>query len=710
MKLNRRCAFSVVWGVVLAMVPAWAETISVKVVGPDAAPINNAQVNLLSLRGDEQQQGVTDAAGKASFELSAAPALAKLTARVAVHAPGYAVNGVTLVAGKKERTISLEKGKSVSGVVTDAGGKPVAGANVQLRYVMGKNFVWLQSLPIQTTYSASTDANGEWTLHDIPTTGTAQFELNDPAYVRVTCELSLNPGSVAPPLIARPGANLTGRAVDEAGRPVAGIRISAQGQNGSYGWAESTTDADGRYKLTGLGSGAYNVTPDQKEDSALTAAAIEGAKAREGHTVALADLVLTPGALIQGTVVDDESGEPIPGIHIGAHGPHRPRSSAAVDVAYTGADGKYSMRVPPGKNFPYVMGINSEHLYPENSSPSKLMEIELAKGETKTLNFRLKRALVLSGTAIDEAGRPVADAQIMAGSDWRHSVKTDAAGAWRIPGLEPGTVDLQVSDGWQLPQPVQAQLPAKGPITLRLRKIPAVRLQGVVVNVEGAPVTGATVELFAAGRPSFEAEQVTVTDAEGRFVFENIHINLAPTIEVKKTGYRFVSGGEVKRETQTTAVSGAMVPNLTAPFLANTVVLAALSQTATGRVVNPDGKPVAGARVAIAGTDKNITTDTEGKFTLSGLPEGDLVLLAAAESGFVRTRVSPARNTTNSVVLPDLVLAPVKTPQSDVARAVQILQRVKQDAMGTTFLSDGELHLTIAAYDPHAALELAADR
>ncbi len=51
----------------------------------------------------------------------------------------------------------------------------------------------------------------------------------------------------------------------------------------------------------------------------------------------------------------------------------------------------------------------------------------------------------------------------------------------------------------------------------------------------------------------------------------------------------------------------------------------AQSQTVKGTVVDKTGEPVIGATVQVKGTKIAVVTDLDGRFTLSGIPEGSIV-------------------------------------------------------------------------------------
>ena len=163
-------------------------------------------------------------------------------------------------------------------------------------------------------------------------------------------------------------------------------------------WAEDISHADGSYRLTGLQAAPYNVAV---EDPSLqwVAAADQGVAATEGQTVTAPDLVLTPGALVEGTVVDTRSGKPLLGVFVGSLGPFRPRTSAMMLAAAADRDGRFRLRVAPGENRIYVDvsgGTGApDRLYPAGEPPG--VPVTLNEGETKAVTLRVDREVLEEG-------------------------------------------------------------------------------------------------------------------------------------------------------------------------------------------------------------------------------------------------------------------------------------------------------------------------
>ena len=80
-----------------------------------------------------------------------------------------------------------------------------------------------------------------------------------------------------------------------------------------------------------------------------------------GQAAKAADLRLVKGGFIKGRVVDDK-GKPVSfsqgqRITIGVYGPARPKSGSAIEGVYADAKGEFRIRVPAGRNYPYLSSI-----------------------------------------------------------------------------------------------------------------------------------------------------------------------------------------------------------------------------------------------------------------------------------------------------------------------------------------------------------------
>ncbi len=206
---------------------------------------------------------------------------------------------------------------------------------------------------------------------------------------------------------------LTGKARYANGKPAGGVRVAAQVQNvrelmtilmaqKSKPSAEKVTEInknmtwtkpDGTYALAVGADLRYNVMvlPNNiaraGEDDGWVAAAAEGMSGHKNQRITVPDLVLEHGAFVTGTVTDVTS-KPMSNAYVGSYGPARPSTSAESTIgntyAVTDTDGKYRLRIAPGRNEVFVIN-NQDGAF-----------VTVAAGQTKVVDFH---ALPLSVAA-----------------------------------------------------------------------------------------------------------------------------------------------------------------------------------------------------------------------------------------------------------------------------------------------------------------------
>ena len=685
--------------IAMSLSTAGAVTVVGKVVGPDGKPVAGAQVVVdVGFRMKNVVVLKTDQSGRFTADLHPPAHWPEIAGRACVYAPGLAIAGGALKR-KGETLIRLERAGQIRGRVTDEEGRPVAGAIVRFRgsFFADHRGGALVPKPLEAQFTAKAAQDGGWTIRDVPTSGTGLVMLDDPRFAHVQQQVVLQPKvAEAPPLVARPGATIAGRVVFENGKPAKGIYVFAQGTEprASMGWSEDTTSPDGSYRLSSLEAGVFNVMADEAS-GAWVAAADEGVTVQPGQTVKAADIVLTAGAMVTGTVTDEETGKALEGVYVGSHGPHRPRSSAAIIGAESDKQGRYRLRVAPGKSYIYISGPPRGYVRAEQG-----VDVKVGKGQTRTLNFRLSKGLTLSGVAVDSEGKPAAGARLALTMQARRIYAgenegiVDTTGHFVIPGLVAGKADLLGRGEWEVVQPKEVQIPASKPVKVILRKARLMTLTGRVVSPTGKPVPGALVTVQVGtslgGGMSTVRPHNLVSDAKGRFSLSGIRPDDKVSVSAEKTGYRHVSGGEVTRKAGSIEVSD--------------IVLAPLGAKIEGRVFDSRGSPVAGAKVMSPDGDPNVqvVTDSDGRFVLESLAEGEVRLVAAYghDSGDWRGQADGPPVAIN--------LTPVKPlPGEDVERGYAILEEIWKDSEGTNYYARGHVPTELAPYAPDLALRLA---
>ena len=249
-----------------APVPVPVVTVTATIVGPDGKPVTGTPVFLMKptdLLGAVSETK-TDALGHISFE-------APRSLLVVPSAP-LGIGGATFSGKDSKVTLRLASVGTISGRVTDAAVKPVAGVSVgpeslTLAGPDGMNYLPLPDALTEKLRTISR-ADGSFAIAGLPSgSGSVTVALQDARFVgsRATFPLQNPVGGTtsakAPdPLVALPGALLTGRVINAVtGKPAENIRVMAQGVGIQDGFSQARTATDGTYRLIGLPEGRFNV-------------------------------------------------------------------------------------------------------------------------------------------------------------------------------------------------------------------------------------------------------------------------------------------------------------------------------------------------------------------------------------------------------------------------------------------------------------------
>ncbi len=184
--------------------------------------------------------------------------------------------------------------------------------------------------------------------------------------------------------------------------------------------------------------------------------------------------------------------------------------------------------------------------------PSDLL-LKARKAETI-----LDEGLALEGKVVDDRGRPLAGAKVGLGADRQiaqrefPSVATDAEGRFRFGHVPPDTQTVTAQSPGRSPELADVVVaPGMEPVEFRLG--PGHRLRGRVVNPQGKPLDGVTVQAMNwKGRASLDWK--TQTDAEGRFTWDS-----APAepvfLTLTRPGYAMLGQREFRADKGETTVT-----------------------------------------------------------------------------------------------------------------------------------------------------------
>lgn len=313
-----------------------------------------------------EQETVADADGK--FAIDSLPLREKETRLwLVVKKPGFASKISYLRSDHKGAlgiTLKSELA-SLSGVITDRAGMPVAGAVVTTQS---------PNHPMAGVHTATTDEKGRFSIDDLspwdvketesfdPKTGVGtvmtshSFWVSHPNYPRTRGEYTSVPQQVE--LQLDPPAIVEGTVFDlVTGQPMPGVEVQAQGI-AEGGWYTTHADDEGKYQLRMIAD-HYNIWAVAPERMPL---AVKALKAAAGQRVTAKDIRMMRGGYVEGRVLDANK-QPLDGtlegLYVAHYGPARPKAGAGVTATPVGADGTFRLHVAPGRNYIYLMGGDS---------------------------------------------------------------------------------------------------------------------------------------------------------------------------------------------------------------------------------------------------------------------------------------------------------------------------------------------------------------
>ena len=229
------------------------------------------------------------------------------------------------------------------------------------------------------------------------------------------------------------GRMLSGVVTDVSGGPISGARIDAAKLGAmarpDRAVATAVTGPDGKYQLA-VAEGQLLVAARSADYAAQSRIVDVGASG------ATADFALVPGGVIEGVVLDEKTHAPVPGAIVNAE-----RDSAAIMLAETGgavvvagADGRFRLSgLRPGA---YELGAVGEG---RRSKASTIVGLGVAEQVTD-VEILVGKSPVLRGTVVDESGAPVEHARVITmGLGRGEETKCDDKGAFVVEGLTPGT-------------------------------------------------------------------------------------------------------------------------------------------------------------------------------------------------------------------------------------------------------------------------------
>ena len=347
-------------------IPSVESPVAVLVVGPDGRPVERAEVQaydayvpLQSFRTN--QHGVFRIPGK---WLTPDGHMYLLVTRKGESVgwrwlswPFQQSGDESRIGNRPMKVVILPRTRTLEGVCLDSNGRPVTGTFVRVLGLSG--LVNVGPVPTVSDWFgvATSDAEGRYSIR-VPEYQTCSVVAEHPKYVPVQVSYRTDNAGPKQVVLAESAGAVQGRVLDSATNlPIRGAAIHSQSltpRMGMAGCRTAVSDDNGRYNLTSMAPGSWNILfsgipgrPDR------TAVAAEGVEVKAGETTA-ADFRVAPGRLLCGEVIDAAKNTPLAGVSVGYYGAARPRSGAACLMVKTDAKGRFEFHVPPGESYVYV--------------------------------------------------------------------------------------------------------------------------------------------------------------------------------------------------------------------------------------------------------------------------------------------------------------------------------------------------------------------
>ncbi|MDB5351479.1 MAG: hypothetical protein JWN86_2726 [Planctomycetota bacterium] len=561
----------------------------------DGSPAAGADVVLLSPppKGQDAYYGKmpvrqvqADATGQFSFE-GLAPGrygvwanLGKLTSR-RQRARGEAVVIPELGEAPKPIELRLATAVVVTARVKDKDtGRPIAGATVHLGW---------SDFPDDVT----TDRDGVALLRPL-TKERWMVEAWGDGHAKLSRWVNLETGAdVDADFLLGPGGDLEGTVSDPAGRPVAGVGLSAFAEGGHEQLEYVTTGKDGRYRLGHL---PRNLPLE------ITVSKIEYLRqpipARVDGVTQRLDVTIRPrphGGSIVGVVVDAK-GRPIAGAGLSNTG----HSSNEVREAKSGLDGRFRL-----ENL-YENDVGKEVTIRAKGSSPKRVTVEPGPAEKPAeVTITMEPGHRILGRVVDDKGKPLVGVDVYfangenAFTDGGQS-RTDKNGDVSFDSLPSESPFTFSKAGYSRIQ--GRKLPLDGNEVVTVVMIPSGVIAGRVLDsITGKPVRSFNVRItFSPRRQPDEPSSGLLSSLsdpgsvyqsdEGRFLLGDLVAGMPLQVMIAADGYeRYVAERIVATRSDSAKIE---------EFSLDPIDPASL-RTYGGRLLDASGKPIAGAQVRL---------------------------------------------------------------------------------------------------------------
>jgi hypothetical protein len=318
-----------------------------------------------------------------------------------------------------DRAVTLRRGAALRGTVVTPDGTRLPGAVVQ---------IWSEA---DDTAFIESDSDGNWCMSAMRA-GAYEVRAGADGYARGPVVAGTHDGQTDQvDIVVRVigGARLRGRVHERDGQPAVGVDVYAEMHPGDDNRA--TTDADGRFEISGLGAGRHRISVAQGRWISTVVMPDDGGELE--LDIELPDSV--PGSIVESSDDDDATSEPVPTARLTGRVvcDGRPVSKFAIvrkgladyrwttDPAFIVAtDGRFTLSdLRESSGTVHVLALGTAWTSTET--------LELEPGASLDLgDIVLERGLRITGTVCNTLGEPISNARVVIGRPRRDDALHDA--------------------------------------------------------------------------------------------------------------------------------------------------------------------------------------------------------------------------------------------------------------------------------------------
>ncbi len=587
--------------------------------------------------------------------------------------------------------IVLFSAAPLAGIVEDSGGRPVPGAEIRARAPAGED-------------SGASGPDGRFRFAKFANGESAGLMVTAPGYAPAVLSARVPNSNLLVTL--KSDGSIRGYVEDASShdrlqefqitrKPEAG-----RGRGFAPASSEALISADGTFLIRNVPPGVWTF---EASASSYEPQSLGGIQVSPGETTDDVVFSMKAGARVSGSVVDDSTGQPIPGalVEWQAAGSSAPTGAMRFGAAgnapgsgsvSTDANGSFVLDGLPAREHVTMTAQEYNHL-PASADAT-------AGGDTEVV-IRMGSGSVISGRLVDGRGNGVPGGTIalgeLGGSLRTNATSTaDASGNFEFDHESPGTYELTGHSGDQNSPPQQVAL------------VQGQNATGILLSLSG----GASIMGHVTGLSAQDLAQVGVTASSGS--------GFSGSATPDATGAYEIDGappGTVRVTARTSGAQGRTVTQSAEIPEGSSQAQVDLAFPADGGIhgtVTRGGQPQAQIFIAAqpetpggTPTSGRAQSDASGSYAIAGLEDGDYVVRAGSLSGgaasapFEQT-VTVSGDTPLDIDLPSISISGVVTEQgaSDPVAAASVsldnggattafaMPRVATDSIGN-FRIDG---------------------